>query len=49
LAENFPMVGHFPICMHTSASTYFSNIANYELIPRKVLISGLKVLGQINM
>jgi hypothetical protein len=49
LAENFPMVGHSPTCMHMGASTFFSNIANYELIPRKVLILGLKVLGQIKM
>jgi hypothetical protein len=47
LVENFPMVGYFPTCMHMGASTSFANITNYELIPKNVLISNLKVLGQI--
>jgi len=45
LVENLLMLGHSPKCIHIITYAWFPNVVSHELISRKVLIWGLKVLS----
>jgi hypothetical protein len=45
LVKNLLMLGHSPKCIHIVTYAWFPNVVSHELISRKILIWGLKVLS----
>jgi hypothetical protein len=44
-SRNLLMLGHSPKCIHIITYAWFPNVVSHELISRKILIWGLKVLS----